>query len=290
MSAQNHCTIEFKGRVFSNRRTRKISFTTSTKFDAGDVTACLKSFDNGKETVGYIKFNASPTDQDSQANLHLKNFLSAMQIVGFEFELITGPRLRWITPDGKTWQRIQKDWKMPYKIDVITISLSKNEISTVETVFCNLPVDIELQQLASDLAKNEKIPEATAELLFYWTGFNKIYGTLSGRNECKRIEKYIDRLSQQAITALYQKHSKLFTNLSKFRITSRQGYDLSNDLKQKLSSRNEKVIVKKAILCVYGLRNSFMHERHFFGFKKILDASIFTRDVIYATLFPKYGI
>ena len=290
ISHQNHYTLEFKGRIFSDRRTRKISFNTSTKLDTGDVTACLRSVDNGKETIGYIKFDASPADDDRQANFHLNNFLSAMQIAGLEFELLTDPKLRWITPSGEREQRIESDCTSACTIDVQTMSITRGKILGVETISKNLPTDNELQCLASDLKKKDKIPENTAEFLFYWITFNKIYRTLSGNSERERIEKYIDGLSVQEISVLYQKHLAIFAPLSASHITDRNGNDLSQVLKLALPSGIQKEIVKKAMLCVYGLRNSFVHEGNFFNFRNISAAAIFTRDVIYASLLVKYGI
>ena len=290
MSHQNHYILEFKGRIFSNCRTRKISFNTSTKLDTGDVTVCLRSVDNGKETLGYIKLDASSTDADRQASLHLNNFLSAMQIAGLEFELLTDPKLRWITPSGEREQRIESDCTSTYTIDVQTMSITREKILGVETMFKNLPTDNELQCLASDLKKKDKIPENTAEFLFYWIAFNKIYRTLSGNSERKRIEKYIDGLSVQEISVLYQKHLAIFAPLSASHIIDRNGSDLSQVLKRELLSGVQKEIVKKAVLCVYGLRNGFVHEGNFFNFRNISAVAIFTRDVIYASLLAKYGI
>ena len=290
MSHQNHYILEFKGRIFSDRRTRKISFNTSTKLDTGDVTACLRSVDNGKETIGYIKFDASPTDDDRQANFHLNSFLSAMQIVGLEFELLTNPKLRWITPSGERRQRTKSEFTFAYAIDVQTMSITRGKILSVETMFKNLLTDNELQCFASNLKKKDKIPEDTAEFLFYWITFNKIYRTLSGNSACRRIEKYIDGLSVQEISALYQKHLEIFTTLSTSHITDHNDNDLSQALKRALPSGIQKEIVKKAVLCVYGLRNGFVHEGNFFDFQNISAAAIFTRDVIYASLLAKYGI
>ena len=290
MSHQNHYTLEFKGRIFSNRRTRKISFNTSTKLDTGDVTACLRSVDNGKETIGYIKFDASSTDADRQASLHLNNFLSAMQITGLEFELLTNPKLRWITPSGVKMQQTEFEFTFAYAIDVQTMSITRGKILSVETMFKNLLADNELQCFASNLKKKDKIPEDTAEFLFYWITFNKIYRTLSGNSACRRIEKYIDGLSVQEISALYQKHLEIFATLSTSRITDHNGNDLSQVLKRALPSGIQKEIVKKAVLCVYGLRNGFVHEGNFFNFQNISAAAIFTRDVIYVSLLAKYGI
>ena len=290
MSHQNHYTLEFKGRVLSDHRTRKISFNTSTKFDIGNAVACLRSFDDGKETLGYIKFSASQTDGDQQADLHLKNFLAAMQLAGLEFEPLAEPALRWIMPDGKGMKQLEFEFTSAYAIDVITTSISKNKISNIETLFNDLQTDTILQQLASDLAKKEKIPAPTAEFLFYWISFNKIYNSLSQGTERKNIEMYIDRLNTHETAALYQKHSQLFTELSKLYITDLQGNNLSQSLQQVLRSRNQKEIIKKATLCVYGLRNSFVHEGHLCGFQNISVASIFVRNVIYATLLPKYDL
>ena len=156
MSHQNHYTLEFKGRIFSNRRTRKISLNTSTKLDTGDVTACLRSVDNGKETIGYIKFDASSTDADRQASLHLNNFLSAMQITGLEFELLTNPKLRWITPSGVKMQQTEFEFTFAYAIDVQTMSITRGKILSVETMFKNLLADNELQCFASNLKKKDK--------------------------------------------------------------------------------------------------------------------------------------
>ena len=213
-----------------------------------------------------------------------------MQIAGLEFELLTDPKLRWITPSGERKQRIESDFPLAYTIDVQTMSITRGKILGVETISKNLLTDSELQCLASDLKKKDKIPEDTAEFLFYWITFNKIYRTLSGNGAREHIEKYIDGLSVQEISALYQKHLAIFAALSASSITDHNGNDLSQVLKLALPSGIQKEVVKKAVLCVYGLRNSFVHEGNFFNFRNISTAAIFTRDVIYASLLVKYGI
>ena len=80
-----------------------------------------------KKTIGYIKFDASPADDDRQANFHLNNFLSAMQIAGLEFELLTDPKLRWITPSGEREQRIKSDCTSACTIDVQTMSITRRK-------------------------------------------------------------------------------------------------------------------------------------------------------------------
>ncbi len=273
--------------LFSHSGKRKYFFESPTKFDNGDAIACLRSVDNDNKVIGYIRFDSLPQEDSQRSTLLLSELNKSLRLKGLVLKISGEPELRCVKPDGKKCKRIISSHKMAYSIDVLNDPLPNENIKQIEELFKKLRSDNDLRDMGCDLITQKRIEQHVGEFLLYWIEFNKRYNKINARYESSRMTMYVDGLSYDEINIIYTRHQSLFAILSVSNITTRKGQQLSQALACAIKAGKRKNIVKKSTLCVYGLRNDFVHENKL-NFNNISGASTFIRDLIYIKLLNKY--
>ena len=251
------------------------------------MIVCMRSVNSDGKTIGYVKFDSPKNKEDRTCKEVWAKFQKSLLLNGLELRLSSDPELRWIMPNGERRKRVSNKIDSSYPIDVLTICLSEDKIKKIKSIFKDISSDDCLYDMGCTLMKNKEIGGDVADFFFYWIKFNTIYNQISQRYESKRIENYVGNLNAPEINLIYAKHEDLFDALSKAKIYARRGNSRSDSLTQALGTNNKTKIVKLATLCVYELRNKFVHEGKF-NFKDIGQAMIFIRDLTYVELLMKY--
>ena len=287
MADQNHYILSFEGMLFSHSGKRKYFFESPTNFDNGDAIVCLRSVDDNNKIIGYIRFDSSPKEDSQRSTLLLSELNKSLRLKGLVLKISGEPELRWIEPNGKKYKCIVSTFEFAYSIDVLKDPLPNESVQHIEELFKKMRSDSDLRDMGCDLIEQKKIEQHIGEFLLYWIEFNKRYNKLHSKYEPSRIAMYINGLNQDEIDIIYTKHQLFFTALSVSNITDRNGRQLSHDLAFAIKSGKMKNIIKKATLCVYGIRNDFVHENKL-SFNNFSSASTFVRDLIYIKLLIKY--
>ncbi|WPD22438.1 MAG: hypothetical protein SD837_19890 [Candidatus Electrothrix scaldis] len=126
-------------------------------------------------------------------------------------------------------------------------------------------------KIASWLEKYESIPEEVEKFRILWSAFNTLFTVYahfrgkSGKNEKEKIKISIGGLitTDEARNLLHQADQKsTIDSLISFNIVSDYGDAFSENLKTDAKSPNPDylLVLKKAVLCVYGIRNEIFHD------------------------------
>ena len=257
--------IDFECQLFL-----KLNHTISAELPGGSKVF-LHATENGT-SKGEIEYElAAPNDKlaSHEGRTQVRTFIKTLLVATDSIEcrdLYINEPPTWLNPDDFASAQITRS--VEYTVDTIFVKEFEQELLDRAT---GLLVKImerpktEQELLLRALSWYQRGCQSNAEdqFIFWWIAFDSLLGLLGKKQATPNlIPEFVETYLRPASQTILTKHHNILDELSNANLRNFRGtVDRSEQLKQELqrSSHTPKVVLRKALLCVYEFRNGLFH-------------------------------
>ena len=252
--------MSFCAIVYSRDKLHRHKFKEPLVLKQDKNSISLKNGDAGK-VVGTLTFYTPHNtcfvrDIEAAADNILTNFRQSLLLCEYLIDVTQKGTINGTSAGPDRRFRVESSVVSAWRQEGQTRTIDEQDSNQIKSYFTMMFSDKHLKKIAERIERRSEFPLRTADFIFNWIEFNKVYNPGNHRNsEQKKISQFVQNLPQHTINLLCRRNLGCIT---KYKAQDKNALKLIASQKSR-----EAEAVCSSLLSIYQRRNYVFHEGQF---------------------------